>query len=45
MAKMLLVSCGFTPREVDEEFSWKDIELFLAALPAIRNLTNPFGGA
>lgn len=41
---MLLVSCGFTPKQIDEEFSWKDIELFLAALPAVQNLRSPFGG-
>lgn len=41
---MLLVSCGFTPTEVDEEFSSRDIQQFMAALPAIRQLTSPFGG-
>lgn len=37
---MVLVAHGFTPQQIDEEFSWKEVEMFLTCLPHIMPSTN-----
>jgi hypothetical protein len=29
---MLLVAHGFTPRQIETEFSWKEVEMFMTCL-------------
>jgi hypothetical protein len=35
---MLLIHAGFTPKQIDEEFSWLDIERYLTVLPYLDRL-------
>jgi hypothetical protein len=41
LAKAALMYYGHDPRAIDE-YAWRDVETFLAALPALQAAGNPF---